>query len=240
MDIVLKTTGLTKKFGKRTVVEDINLEVRAGEVFGFLGANGAGKTTTIKIILGLLRPDAGEITINSKNVKTQFESAMADIGGIVENPDMYGYLTGLANLRLFARMRGVSESALQEAVRRVGLEKRIKEKVKRYSLGMKQRLGVAQAIMHRPKVLILDEPTNGLDPAGIKELREMLKTLAHDEGIGILISSHLLSEMQLMCDRVGIIANGKLVDVRNITQDGNENLEDVFLALTAKEGGQIA
>ena len=162
---------------------------------------------------------------------------MAVIGGIVENPEMYTYLTGLKNLQLYQRLRGdITRARLDEVIRLVGLENRIKEKVKRYSLGMKQRLGLAQALLHNPKVLILDEPTNGLDPAGIKDLRETLKTLAHTLQVGVLVSSHQLAEMQQMCDRVGIISEGKLVDVR--TLDG-ENLEDVFLELT-KGAGQIA
>jgi len=241
MEYVLQTTGLTKKFGKRTVVENIYLDVRAGEVFGFLGANGAGKTTTIKMILGLLRADAGEIFINGYNVARDFEKAMAGIGGIVENPDMYGYLSGRANLNLFARVRdGVTPERVEAVIRQVGLENRINEKVKQYSLGMKQRLGLAQAILHRPQVLILDEPTNGLDPAGIKELRDLLKYLAHEEGIGVLVSSHMLFEMEQMCDRVGIIADGKMLAVRDINPGSGERLEDIFLTLTAKEGGQIA
>jgi len=240
MNIALETRGLTKHFGKRKVVDNITLSVEAGEVFGFLGANGAGKTTTIKMILGLLSPDAGEIFINGIDVRRNFEEAMTHIGGIVENPDMYGYLSGLANLQLFARVRGVDDAAVQETIRRVGMENRIKEKFKRYSLGMKQRLGLAQAIMHNPRVLILDEPTNGLDPAGIKELRDTLKHLAHEEGVAVLVSSHMLSEMQLMCDRVGIIANGKMLETIALTADNAANLESMFLELTAKEGGQIA
>jgi ABC-2 type transport system ATP-binding protein len=226
-EIVLKIAGLTKTFGSKTVVDDITLETYAGEVFGFLGPNGAGKTTTIKMIMGLLRRDSGEIYINGVDTRKNFEKAMENIGGIVENPEMYNYLTGLQNLRQYKRIRsGITDERIDEVVRLVGLEKRIKEKVKRYSLGMKQRLGVAQSIMHRPKVLIFDEPTNGLDPAGIKELRDMLKGLAHEEKVGVFVSSHLLSEMQLMCDRVGIISNGKLIAVKSAAElsgDGDEN-----------------
>jgi ABC-2 type transport system ATP-binding protein len=239
MHSVLKTINLTKHFGKRKVVDNISLETYAGEVFGFLGPNGAGKTTTIKMIFGLLKQDSGEIYINGINTQHDFEAAMAGIGGIVENPEMYNYLSGLQNLQQYQRIRdGITDERVAEVVRMVGLEKRVKEKVKKYSLGMKQRLGVAQAIMHRPRVLILDEPTNGLDPAGIKDLRDMLKHLAHEQGIGVFVSSHLLSEMQQMCDRVGIIANGRLVDVRSIGSTG-ENLEEIFLKLTAEGGDQI-
>ncbi|MCL2603119.1 MAG: ATP-binding cassette domain-containing protein [Defluviitaleaceae bacterium] len=239
MEVVLKTIGLTKSFGKRRVADDMNIEVYAGEVFGFLGPNGAGKTTAIKMILGLLKQDAGEIYINGTNTLHDFEGAMASIGGIVESPEMYGYLSGWENLRQHARIRGgISRARIAEMVKLAGLEKRIREKVKKYSLGMKQRLGIAQALMHRPRVLILDEPTNGLDPAGIKELRILLKDLAHKENIGVLVSSHILGEMQQMCDRVGIVSGGRLVDVRNIGED--ENLEDIFIELTREGGGQIA
>ena len=230
MEAVLKTVGLTKKFGNRTVVDNITLETYAGEVFGFLGPNGAGKTTTIKMIMGLLSRDAGEIYINGIDTRKNFEGAMAGIGGIVENPEMYNYLTGLQNLRQYRRIRsGVTHERINEVVSLVGLEKRIREKVKRYSLGMKQRLGIAQSLMHHPRVLILDEPTNGLDPTGIKELRDMLKSLAHEQKVGVFVSSHLLSEMQLMCDRVGIISNGKLVDVRSASElSGDSDTDNIY------------
>ena len=215
METVLKISGLSKTMGKRLIIDNISLETYSGEVFGFLGPNGAGKTTTIKMILGLLDVDAGEIEIAGVNVRKRFEQAMSMVGGIVENPETYGYLTGLQNLRQYKRMRtGVSEERLDEIVKLVGLENRINDKVKKYSLGMKQRLGLAQAIMHSPKLLILDEPTNGLDPVGIRELRDILKNLAHEHGVAVFVSSHMLSEMELMCDRVGIISNGRLIDVK--------------------------
>lgn len=239
---VLKTEGLTKYFGKRKVVDNITLETYAGEVFGFLGPNGAGKTTTIKMIMGLLSRDSGEIYINGVNAVKNFESAMDCIGGIVENPEMYNYMSGLKNLRQYRRIRkDVTHERLEEVISLVGLEKRIKEKVKKYSLGMKQRLGIAQALMHRPKLLILDEPTNGLDPTGIKELRDLLKKLAHEENVGVFVSSHLLSEMQLMCDRVGIISNGKLLDVLTLSEvaEQERSLEDIFIEITGGGGGQI-
>jgi ABC-2 type transport system ATP-binding protein len=219
MQTVLKIESLSKKFGGRTILDDISLEAYSGEVFGFLGPNGAGKTTTIKIITGLLEADSGKIEICGRDIRKQFEGAMENIGAIVENPELYGHLTGLQNLRQFRRLRnGISEERIMEAVRFVGLENRIKDKLKRYSLGMKQRLGVAQAILHRPKLLVLDEPTNGLDPAGIKELRDIMKKLAHEEGAAVFVSSHLLSEMEMMCDRVGIISQGRLVDVKPIKE----------------------
>lgn len=219
MNAALKIEHLNKSFGKRQILHDISLETYQGEVFGFLGPNGAGKTTTIKIAVGLLALEEGEIFINGVSVQKDFEKAMAGVGGIVENPELYKHLSGLDNLRQYARMRGgVDEKRIAEVVELVGLTNRIREKISKYSLGMRQRLGVAQAILHRPKLLILDEPTNGLDPAGIKDLRDILKRLAHEEGVGVLVSSHLMSEMELMCDRVGIIVQGKLLEVKTIEE----------------------
>lgn len=215
----LKIDMLNKTLGKRHILHDISFEAFEGEVFGFLGPNGAGKTTTIKIIVGLLGLDEGDISVGGYDIRKNFEKALSRIGGIVENPEMYKYLTGKENLMQYARMRdGVTEKRIDEVVKLVGLSNRINEKVKRYSLGMRQRLGVAQAILHHPKLLVLDEPTNGLDPAGIKELRDILKGLAHEEGICVLVSSHLMSEMELMCDRVGIIANGKMLGVYTVEE----------------------
>lgn len=219
MTTALKLEHVNKTIGKRQILHDITFETYAGEVFGFLGPNGAGKTTTIKMIVGLLRLDEGTISVNGSELNRNFEKAMRNIGGIVENPELYKHLTGLQNLQQYARMRGgVSRKRIGEVVELVGLSNRIHEKVSHYSLGMRQRLGVAQSILHHPKVLILDEPTNGLDPAGIKELRDILKNLAHEENISVLVSSHLMSEMELMCDRVGIIVEGKLIDVQTVEE----------------------
>ena len=219
MEVAVKISHINKYFGKRQILHDVTFETYAGEVFGFLGPNGAGKTTTIKMIVGMLGVDEGEITICGKNTKDDFEGAMQNIGAIVENPEMYKYMSGLDNLKQYARMRkGVTEERIREVVDFVGLSNRINDNVSKYSLGMRQRLGVAQALLHKPKVLILDEPTNGLDPAGIKNLRDILKNLAHNEGVCVIVSSHLMSEMELMCDRVGIIANGKLIDVKTLEQ----------------------
>ncbi len=223
-EAVLQIRHLNKNFGKKKVVDDLNLDLYRGEVFGFLGPNGAGKTTTIKMMMSLLQRDSGDIIINGFSIDKQFEKAMANVGGIVENPETYKHMTGLQNLRQYARMReGITEERIREVVRIVGLENRIHEKVKKYSLGMKQRLGVAQSIMHHPNVLVLDEPTNGLDPAGIKELRDILKHLAHEENVCVMVSSHLLSEMQLMCDRVGIIADGRLIGVKTVEELVNDS-----------------
>jgi ABC-2 type transport system ATP-binding protein len=219
MEAVLKINNLNKWFGRKKIIDNLSLEVYAGEVFGFLGPNGAGKTTTIKMIMGFLDTDGGEIFLNGINLKKDFEKAMANIGGIVENPEMYKDISGLTNLKMYARLQSnVSKERIDQVVHIVGMENRIREKVKKYSLGMKQRVGLAQAILHKPKILILDEPTNGLDPVGIKELRDILKNLAHNENVAVFVSSHLLSEMELMCDRVGIINNGKLIGVKTIEE----------------------
>lgn len=219
METAIKLNHVSKNFGKRRVVDDLCLETHTGEVFGFLGPNGAGKTTTIKMLVGLIDFDEGEISICGADVRTRFEKAMANVGGIVENPELYRYMTGMQNLRQYARMRkGVTEERIREVVELVGLTNRIHEKVSKYSLGMRQRLGVAQSLLHHPKVLILDEPTNGLDPAGIRELRDILRNLAHRENVCVMVSSHLMSEMQLMCDRVGIIVKGKLLQVTSVEE----------------------
>ena len=210
-EVVLSVKGLNKYFGKKQILHDLEFECYRGEVFGFLGPNGAGKTTTIKMAVGLLRIDEGEITICGHNVEKEFEEAMANVGGIVENPEMYKFMTGRDNLKQYARMRGLDFSEIDKAVEMVKLSNRIDEKVSGYSLGMRQRLGVAQALMHKPRLLILDEPTNGLDPQGIKELRDILRQLAHESGVCVMVSSHLMSEMELMCDRVGIIAEGHMI-----------------------------
>lgn len=228
-NVILSIKGLNKTLGKKHILHDIDMECYGGEVFGFLGPNGAGKTTTIKIAVGLLDIDEGTIEICGYDVSKKFEQAMANVGGIVENPEMYKYLTGRENLRQYARMREVEdEKRIDEVVNLVKLSNRIDEKVSKYSLGMRQRLGVAQALLHKPKLLILDEPTNGLDPQGIKELRDVLKHIAHNDGVCVVVSSHLMSEMELMCDRVGIIANGKMI--------GTYSMEE----LTSRSNGSAA
>lgn len=219
MSTILKVENLNKHFGKKQILHDISFETYSGEVFGFLGPNGAGKTTTIKIAVGLLSLDEGDIKINGISVKKDFEGAISYVGGIVENPELYKHMSGMQNLRQYARMRkGVDQKRIDEVVEIVGLKNRINDRVSKYSLGMRQRLGVAQALLHRPKLLVLDEPTNGLDPAGIKGLRDILKDLAHKEQISVLVSSHLMSEMELMCDRIGIIMNGKLIGVKSVEE----------------------
>lgn len=228
MSEVLRLENVCKSFGHRPVVKNVSFSVQEGEIFGFLGPNGAGKTTTIKMVLGLLAPDSGTILVNGHAVDKEFEAAMSGISGIVENPDMYGYLSGYDNLVIQARACGADPGRIQEVVTLVGMQMRIKEKFKSYSLGMKQRLGVAQALLHNPKIMILDEPTNGLDPAGIKEFRDLLRHLAHKEGLSVMVSSHILQEMQLMCDTVGIINNGELLRVGTIEELSRMSGDSVY------------
>jgi ABC-2 type transport system ATP-binding protein len=216
-EITLSVKGLRKVIGKREIIQNLDLELKRGEVFGFLGPNGAGKTTTIRMLVGLIKPTAGSIYICGFDLNKQFPEAMSQLGCIVENPELYAYLSGWRNLQYFARMMdGIDEARITEVVRLVGLAARIHDKVKTYSLGMRQRLGIAQALLGRPKVLILDEPTNGLDPSGIREIREFIRYLAEQEGLSVLVSSHLLSEIQLMCDRVAIISKGRIVRVDSV------------------------
>src|SRR5665648_711625 len=214
---VVQFKNIKKKIGKKMIIDDISFEVNAGEIFGFLGPNGAGKTTTIRMLFGLISITEGEILINGFSIKHDFEKAIESVEGIVENPEMYQYLTGYNNLVHYARMYGnITKERINEVVALVGLDQRVKDKVKTYSLGMRQRLGLAQALLHKPSLIVLDEPTNGLDPAGIHELRDHLRMLAKKETIAILVSSHLLTEMELMCDRIGIIQNGKLLDIQTV------------------------
>ncbi|WP_438434759.1 ABC transporter ATP-binding protein [Gorillibacterium sp. sgz500922] len=211
--------GVTKRIGGKTLIDRLSFEIRKGEIFGFLGPNGAGKTTTIRMMVGLMGMTEGDVLIEGKSVSKDYEGAIRHVGAIVENPEFYKYLSGYRNLVHYARMvPGVTRKRILEVVKLVGLENRIHDKVKRYSLGMRQRLGVAQALLHKPSLLILDEPTNGLDPAGIRELRDYLRKLAREGGISVLVSSHLLSEMELMCDRIGVLQNGRLVDVRSMQE----------------------
>ncbi|WP_379150685.1 ABC transporter ATP-binding protein [Paenibacillus sp. sgz5001063] len=214
--VVLSVNGVRKKIGRKWIIDDVTFDVREGEIFGFLGPNGAGKTTTIRMLVDLIRPSEGQITVCGYNVNREPEKALQYVGSIVENPEVYTYLTGWENLQHFARMQpGVGKDRIAEVVDIVRLDQRIHDKVSTYSLGMRQRLGIAQALLGRPRLLILDEPTNGLDPKGIKELREFIRRLA-DEGLAVFVSSHLLSEIQLLCDRVAIISKGRVLAVGGV------------------------
>lgn len=222
---ILEIKNLTKRFGDRIAVNNVSFSIAQGEIFGFLGANGAGKSTTIKMLTGLTTITSGDALICGYSVKYQFEKAIENVGAIVEIPEFYNYLTGYQNLKYFAKLSSITDKQqIDKVVSIVGLSARINEKVGKYSLGMKQRLGVAQALLNNPKLLILDEPTNGLDANGIREFRELLKKIAHTEGISILISSHILSEMQLLCDTIGIIDNGNLIETNTIDKIKKESV----------------
>ncbi|TCI37678.1 MULTISPECIES: ABC transporter ATP-binding protein [unclassified Exiguobacterium] len=229
---MLSVQNVHKKLGQTNVLTNVSFEVTPGEIFGFLGPNGAGKTTTIRIITGLMPATHGSVTVDGFDVSTDRQEALSRIGAIVENPAFYPYLTGRENLihakNLIPNLKKVDLNALGALV---GLESKLDMKVKQYSLGMKQRLGIARALLHNPKVLILDEPTNGLDPAGIADLRNYLRHLAEHRGIAILISSHLLSEMELITDRFAIIDHGQIKSV----QDGTTREEGVILCKVSRE-----
>ncbi|MGP7816872.1 ABC transporter ATP-binding protein [Niallia sp. 01092] len=215
MTSIVELKNVSKVIKGKKIIDSLSFNVEAGEVFGFLGPNGAGKTTTIRMIVGLICMSEGDILICKESVRKNFEKAVQHVGAIVENPEMYKFLSGYQNLIHYARMtKGITNEKIMEVVELVGLKDRIHDKVKTYSLGMRQRLGLAQSLLHDPKVLILDEPTNGLDPAGIREIRDHLRMLARERNMAVIVSSHLLSEMEMMCDRIGIIQNGQLVDVQ--------------------------
>ncbi|WMX55012.1 ABC transporter ATP-binding protein [Peribacillus sp. R9-11] len=236
-ETVLKVQSLTKKIGKATIVDNVSFEIKSKEIFGLLGPNGAGKTTIIRMITGLINRTGGTVMINGYDLDKDFEGAMNQLGAIVENPEFYKYMTGRKNILHYARMspNKISIERIEEVIKLVKLDHAIDKKVKTYSLGMRQRLGVAQAILHKPSLLIFDEPTNGLDPQGIREFRDYLKVLA-SEGVGILISSHLLSEMQLMCDSFAVIEKGKLIHTKeHIVDEKTETISEVLF--TVSDGG---
>ncbi len=214
---ILEVRKINKSFGNKQILKNVSLSINEGEILGFIGPNGAGKTTTIKVILGLQSLDSGEVYINGYDLVKDFTKAIEKVGAIVENPDLYMYLTGRKNLELIANMyENISKERIDELVKLVGLENRINDKVSKYSLGMRQRLGIAAALLNDPNLLILDEPTNGLDPEGIKELRDILKDLVKKENIAILISSHNLMELQNFCTDVCIIRNGEIIDQKKM------------------------
>ena len=229
MQHTIELSNVHKKIGNKEIIKGLTLSIRKGEVFGLIGPNGAGKTTTIRMIVGLIGITEGEVRILGHSIEHNFKEAIREVGAIVENPEMYPFMSGYKNLIHFARMiPGITKERIDEVVRIVGLEKPIHEKVKKYSLGMRQRLGVAQALLHKPSVLILDEPTNGLDPAGIREIRQYIRRLAEEEDVSVIVSSHMLSEIQLMCDRIGIIKNGELIAIEDVRTDQKANEQLAF------------
>lgn len=228
--IVLKVENITKKFGENVAVNHLSFDVHEGEIFGFLGPNGAGKTTAIRMITGLAKMDEGNVYINGFSIKTEFEKAIKSVGAIIETPQVYNNMSGLDNLKYYASLyKGIKSDRIKEIVKVVSLEDRIKDKVSKYSLGMKQRLGIACALINEPKLLILDEPTNGLDPQGVIEIRHFLRKIARQNKIAIVISSHNLAEMELMCDTIAIINKGDLENLRSIDNIKRDEQKDCVL-----------
>ncbi len=236
---IIETSNLCKKSGNKYRVKNLDMKIPKGIVYGFLGANGAGKTTTMKLMLGLIHPDSGDIYINNNKItqKNRYISNIS-IGSLIESPGFYGHLTGSENLEIIAKYKKLAATDIENALKTVHLYERKDEKVNTYSLGMKQRLGIAMALMGEPKIIILDEPTNGLDPAGIQEIRELIKSLPKKIGATVIISSHLLSEIEQMADYVGIINKGELIYQGTLSdlETTNASLEEIFLNMT---GGEI-
>jgi ABC-2 type transport system ATP-binding protein len=233
---------LAKSYGDRVAVADVSFSVGRGEVFGFLGPNGAGKSTTIRMLVGLVRPSAGRVLVAGRDLAADRDGALRRLGCIVEAPDFYGYLSGRENLEHFARMLdGAALARVDALAELVHLRERLDDRVRTYSLGMRQRLGIAQALLGEPDLLVLDEPANGLDPAGIHELRNLLRRLADERGLAVFVSSHLLGEVEKVCDRIAIVHRGRVLasgTVAELTANGGEaprSLESVFLDVT---GGQ--
>lgn len=224
---MIETNNLCKKSGNSYRVKNLNLQIPEGVVYGFLGPNGAGKTTTLKMILGLIKPTGGSISFATKIEKQS-------IGCLIENPGGYGHLTGLENMQIIQKLKGASEQDIINALNTVRLYDAKDKKLKNYSLGMRQRLGIAMALLGNPKLLILDEPTNGLDPAGIQEIRTLIRNLCAEKGISIIVSSHLLSEVEQMADYIGIIDQGQLLYQGKLSEleRNGKNLEDIFLEMT--------
>ena len=228
MKKLLECQDLCKSFGKKQILKNVSFELDEGDILAFIGPNGSGKTTTIKLILGLQGIDKGSVNINGFDIKKDFVKAIEKVGAIVENPDTYMYLSGWDNLKLTANMyKNISDEAIKDIVKLVDLETIIHDKVSKYSLGMRQRLGIARALINKPNILILDEPTNGLDPEGIKDLRNLLKKLAK-EGMGILISSHNLAELESFCNKVLIIDNGTIIETSEVKEFKNNDNKYVF------------
>lgn len=239
MNYILQTTNLTKKHAGTYRIKDVSLSVPEHCVYGFLGPNGAGKTTTLKAILGLIKPDQGSISIMGQKVNDANRlSLLKATGSLIENPGGYGHLTGLENMQIIQKLKGVPEEEIISVLKTVRLYEQRDKKLKNYSLGMRQRLGLAMALLGSPKLLILDEPTNGLDPAGIQEIRELIRMLPKERDMSIIVSSHLLNEVEQMADYVGIIHHGEMLyqgTLADLEKEG-QNLEDVFLLMTG--GGE--
>ena len=232
-DFVIETKQLTKIYGEQTAVSKVNLHVKKGRIYGLLGRNGAGKTTIMKMVLGLTSITSGEVDVFGKNIKGREKRVYPRIGAIIETPGFYPNLTGTENLEIFAKLRGTAAPhAVKNALEIVGLPYKDKKLFSKYSLGMKQRLGIANAILHDPELLILDEPTNGLDPIGIAEVRDFIKELSAAQGKTILISSHILSEISLLADDIGIIDNGVLLEESSMRELEKKNRKYILLQVS--------
>mgnify|MGYP000991173955 FL=1 len=238
-EFVIETKKLTKKYGHETAIHDVDLHVRKGRIYGLLGRNGAGKTTTMKLLLGLTDPTAGEVLLWEKPLRGNEKKVLPRIGSMVEGPGFYPNLTGTENLRIFATLRGVpTANAVENALRLVGLPYRDKKLFSQYSLGMKQRLAIALAVMHDPELLILDEPINGLDPIGIAEVRAFIRELCDQRGKTVLISSHILSEVALLADDIGIIDHGALLEEGSLAELERRNSR--FVQFSVSDTAQAA
>ncbi|WP_312650136.1 ABC transporter ATP-binding protein [Aminipila sp.] len=232
-DFVIETNNLTKQYGEQKSVANLSIHVKKGRIYGLLGRNGAGKTTTMKMLLGLANPTSGEVRIFGKDIRTDKKKVLSRIGNLIESPGFYPNLTGTENLKIMARLRGIpNRNAINNALNVVGLPYKDKKLFSQYSLGMKQRLGIANAILHDPELLILDEPINGLDPIGIVEVRDFIKHLSTEQGKTILISSHILSEMALLADDIGIIDHGVLLEEESLEELQRKNSKFVHFVVT--------
>jgi ABC-2 type transport system ATP-binding protein len=249
-DLAIETIGLTKRFGSRTALDGVDLQVPAGSAFGFLGPNGAGKTTMIRTLLGLTRASSGTMRLLGQPVPAEREQALQRVGAIVEEPRFHMHLSGRENLRIVAAVRGEqAHGRIRPALERVGLSERADDKVKGYSMGMRQRLGVARCLLADPRLLILDEPTNGLDPGGIQEFREMIRAMVEEEGRTVFLSSHLLDEIEKTCDAAAIVDRGRIITQGPIEEisrggDGARNelivgVDDVELAMRALQSDEL-
>ncbi len=230
---VLEVNNVYKKLGKRQIIKWISFSINEGEIFGFLGPNGAGKTTTIRMLVGLIAPNSGDISICGHSISKDKVEALASVGAVVENPEMYTYLTGRQNLNMVADIKKIPRANVEEVIKLVNLSDRIDDRVRKYSLGMKQRLGLASALLSKPKLLILDEPTNGLDPTGIIDFREIVKKAVRETKVAVLISSHILSEVQQLCDTVAFINHGEIKVIESISE-GNINNETETLTIVTE------
>ncbi|MCD2346791.1 ABC transporter ATP-binding protein [Clostridium guangxiense] len=234
MAVVLEVKDVKKHIGKRQIIKGISFDIKEGEIFGFLGPNGAGKTTTIRMLVGLIAPNSGTIKIMDHDIQKEKEKALANVGAIVENPDMYGFLTGRENLIQYAKMYGnITKERIDEVAEIIGLKDRINDKVKKYSLGMKQRLGLGQALLVKPKLLILDEPTNGLDPVGIMDFRKIVRQMATENKSAVMISSHILAEIQQVCDTVAFINGGEIKSVESLNDKKTKEAKENFVITTS-------